>query len=423
MITSDAPLPPLRHGLEAFPVEHEGETMFLLRDLEGITAKTVGLAPGGMLLASLFDGKRTATDVIALFAKSTGTVLSAAQVTQLAQELESGGLLETAETAQLRRKALQDFKESPTRQASHMGTGYPKDTLELAKLFGGFFRDPKGPGVEPAARPDSPPAVGLFAPHIDFGRGGPSYAWAYQALSRTEPPDVVVALGVSHMGPNSPWVMTRKSFETPYGPLPVDTGLYDEFRQSLWYDPLEDEWVHRLEHSLEFQAVWLKHLWREKAPAWVPILVSSFERWCPDKPPSSVETVEGALSGVGRALRKRASAGARILILAGVDLAHVGPRFGDSEMPTPEVEARIEAEDRRSLDLAMALKADEFYLSVVEKGNWRKVCGLSAIYTALRWMAAVEPKAAGRVLSYGKAPDPSGGLVTFAGAIFPGKAP
>ncbi|MFA6318563.1 MAG: AmmeMemoRadiSam system protein B [Elusimicrobiota bacterium] len=419
MPAEDLPLPPLRQSLESVPIDHEGEPMFLLRDLEGITPKGVALAPGGMLIASLLDGKRTAAQIAELFAKSTGSILKAELVTQLAAELASADLLETPHTAQMRRKALKEFKDSPSRKAFHQGTAYPADRLELAKTFSGYFNDPKGPGEGFAEEPSAPPAQGLFVPHIDFARGGPTYAWAYQALSKTRPPDVVVALGVSHMAPNSPWTLTRKAYETPHGSMTVDGSLYDEIRKALWYDPLEDEWVHRMEHSLEFQAVWLKHLWRDKAPAWVPILVSSFERFCPDRPPSSVATVEGAIARVGEILKARACAGRSTLVLAAVDLAHVGPRFGDDAKPGPEAAALIEKEDRASLDLAMALKADDFYLSVVKDGNKRKVCGLSAVYTALRWMEAVSGgKASGRLLSYGQAPDPMGGFVSFAAAIF-----
>src|ERR1019366_5722870 len=100
--------------------------------------------------------------------------------------------------------------------------------------------------------------------------------------------------------------------------MAVSGELYDEIAGALWYDPRADEWVHRKEHSLEFQALWLKFLWRDKTPPWVPILCSSFERFCPDKPPSSVATIDAALRKIGEGLARRAKT-QRILILAGVD--------------------------------------------------------------------------------------------------------
>jgi len=58
---------------------------------------------------------------------------------------------------------------------------------------------------------------------------------------------------------------------------------------------------------------------------------------------------------------------------------------------------------------------------VAAHGNPRKVCVLSALYTALRLISALagERPATGRLLAYEQAEDPAGGVVSFAGAIFP----
>ena len=421
LLSADQPIPALRRALEAVPVKEKEETLFLLRDLEDISARAVALSPAGLTLATCFDGKQTAAQVAALFAKHTGHLLKQEEVLGLAQDLEKALLLETAETQERRRRILEEFRGSPTRKAFAAGRSYPTEVLELSRHLGRFFKDPAGPQEEFASEPALPAPLGLVSPHIDYERGGPCYAWSYQALSRSRPPDAIVALGVAHMSPNSPWVMTPKSFETPYGGVPLHRELYDELRAALWYDPRDDEWVHRGEHSLELQAVWLRYLWRDRTPPWVPILCSSFERFCPDQPPSTVATVEGAIAKMGEALRRRAQKGERILVLAGVDLAHVGPRFGDAAEVTPERAREIEAQDRESLRLALELKPDDFYRSVAVGGNPRKVCGLSALYTALRLISALAGGAArpGRLLSYAQAKDPAEGVVSFAGAIFP----
>lgn len=419
------PIPALRADIEAFPVEHEGRPMIVLQDPEGIGEQSLALSPSAMLLASLLDGRRTASDLVGAAAKAGGAVLTTAEVESLASRLEEAGFLDTSKVRTARRRILEDFLAGSGRKALLRGSGYPQGGLELASFMGKFFQDPKGPG---RPMPDKPsralPPLGLAAPHIDLHRGGPSYAWAYSALADCPPPDAVVALGVAHRSPNSPWVFTRKEYETPYGPMKVDSELYDELRGALWYDPTDDEWAHRREHSLEFQALWLKSLWKDAAPPWVPILTSTFERFCPDKPPSTVPTVEGAVSEMGRRLAAL-SGKKRILILAGVDLAHVGPSFGDELEPGPELSAKVESEDRVSLEHALKLDADAFYLSVIKNGHWRKVCGLSALYTALRLIRAMIGKnapaageAAGELLSYGQADDPRGGTVSFCSAIF-----
>lgn len=413
------PLPALRFDVEAMPIEHEGKPMFVLHDTEGLTQKSVLLSPATMLIVSLFDGRATAAEIRGAFAKATGTMLQDHELERISAQLAKAEMLETPELQARRRKLLEDFKAAPTRKAALAGAAYPAPTLELAAFLGKYFRDGRGPGRGPAEAPSKPaPPVGVLAPHIDFGRGGPAYAWSYGALSEAPPPDVVVALGVAHMSPPSPWVLTKKAYETPWGPVALDAELYDAIRSELWYDPLEDEWAHRKEHSLEFQAVWLKFLWRERTPPWVPILCSNFERFCSDRPPSTVPTVETAIQAIGARLAEL-SKKRRVLVLAGVDLAHVGPKFGDEHKLGSELFKKIEEEDRRSLGHATALEADGFYMSVVADGNWRKVCGLSATYTFLRWMKALGgPGTAGRLLAYDQSPDPMGGIVSYASALF-----
>ena len=399
------------------PAEEDGKAVYVLRDLEELTDKPLALSPGGMLLASLLDGKRDDAALIEEFRKASGAELEPEAVLGLVNALDDAGYLETPALAEKRTKAAELFRGNPKRPAVFAGPSYPAEPLKLGGALDGFFAAEKGPG-KGKAEPSKPSPLGLIAPHIDFTRGGPAYAWAYQALSERKPPDLVVALGVAHVSPNSPWVFTPKIYETPLGSMDVDDALYQRLSSRVWYEPRADEWVHKNEHSLEFQAVWLKHLWGAKAPKWVPILVSSFERFSPDEAPSTIPTIEKAIKDFGEVLKAEIAGGKTVMILNGIDLAHVGPRFGDDLEITAELEQKIEAEDRKSLVDALALDADGFYRSVVADGHWRKVCGLSALYTGLRLMKAIGAKEPGRLLTYGQAPDPAGGIVSFASAIY-----
>lgn len=400
------------------PAEEEGKPVFVLRDLEELTDKPLALSGGGMLLASLLDGKRDAARLRDDFNQQTGADLPVEALLGLVNALDEAGYLETPAVAEKRKKALEFFRANPKRAAAFAGPSYPADPLLLAGHMGTFFTADKGPGKEKSVEPAKPAPLGLIAPHIDFTRGGPAYAWAYQALSERKMPDIIVSLGVAHASPDSPWVFTHKSYETPFGPMEVDDELYQKLSSRVWYEPRADEWVHKNEHSLEFQAVWLKYLWREKAPKWIPILVSSFERFSPDEAPSKIPTIEKAIKDLGEVLKAELAKGRTVMILNGIDLAHVGLRFGDDLEITPELEKKIEAEDRKSLVDALALDADGFYKSVVADDHWRKVCGLSALYTGLRLMKAIGAKKPGKLLTYGQAPDPAGGIVSFASAIY-----
>ena len=406
------------------PAVEDGQSVFVLRDLEELTDAPLALSGGGMTLVSLLDGRRTAAQLSDLFLEKTGSAVEPAVVLDLVGALDRAGYLETPAVADKRRVLLEAFRSSGRRPAVFAGPSYPAEPLVLGKALDGFFKAEDGPGKERAAGGTGPAPTGLVAPHIDFARGGPAYAWAYQALSERRPPDVIVALGVAHVSPDSPWTFTPKRYETPFGAMELDDGLYDDLSRAVWYEPRADEWVHKNEHSLEFQAVWLRHLWRERTPPWVPILVSSFERFSPGEPPSKIPTLEKALKDLGAVVHAHQARGRRVMVLCGIDLAHVGRRFGDDLEVTPALETRIEDEDRRSLVAAMALDADGFYRSVVKDGHWRKVCGLSSLYTGLRLIKDLEGAASrpGRLLAYGQAPDPAGGLVSFASALFDAKA-
>jgi len=405
------------------PSVEDGQRVFVLRDLEELSDKPVALSGGGMMLLSLLDGRRTTAEVRELFAQATGAEIGEDVVLGLLAALDEAGYLETPAVAEKRRAALAAFQAAPKRPAAFAGLSYPKEKAALAGRLDGYFSAENGPGEARAAASGRPAPLGLVAPHIDFGRGGPAYAWAYRALAERRPPDVIVALGVAHVSPDSPWTFTPKSYETPFGAMAVDDALYADLAGKLWYDPRADEWTHKNEHSLEFQAVWLRYLWGERTPPWVPILVSSFERFADEKAPSAVPTIEKALKDLGAVVRAHRDAGRRVMVLCGIDLAHVGPRFGDDLELGPALEKRVEAEDRKSLVDALALDADGFYRSVVADGHWRKVCGLSSLYTGLRLVRALADgaPAPGRLLTYGQAPDPAGGLVSFASAVFDAK--
>lgn len=412
------PLAPLRADLELVPIQHEGKPLYVVRDPEAEGDEAMALSPGAIGLIAFFDGKRTAAEAGELFRKQTGAGVSDADVATLAESLEKAGLLDSEAGRASRRAREEAFKAAATRPAQFSGpAGYPPDDVGLAMHLGGFFRHAKGPGRAAAETPTKAAARLLVAPHIDLHRGGPAYAWAYGALADGPPPDLIVALGVAHRSPDSPWVFTKKAYETPFGPMKVDEAAYASLTKDLWYDPRADEAVHRREHSLEFQAAWLRYLWRDACPPWVPILCSTFERFSEGEPPTGVETVEGALKAIGARLAEL-SKKKRLLILAGIDLAHVGPRFGDDVELTPELRKKIETEDAVSLDKALALDADGFYRSVTKDGHWRHVCGLSALYTALRWTKAAAPDAKGERLTYGQADDPAGGVVSFASLIY-----
>jgi MEMO1 family protein len=105
----------------------------------------------------------------------------------------------------------------------------------------------------------------------------------------------------------------------------------------------------------------------------------------------------------------------RVCLIAGVDLAHVGPRFGDAEANTPASLAQVERDDRAMLESVVGVDARGFYAGIAADHDARRICGLSPIYTLLRLMPAA---AKGRLVRYTQWPDPEG-AVTFCAVTYP----
>ena len=91
----------------------------------------------------------------------------------------------------------------------------------------------------------------------------------------------------------------------------------------------------------------------------------------------------GLLEAVHDVVEER---GRRVVVVAGADLAHVGPRFGDKAPLGPRPREELRRKDVASLDLAVRGEAAGFWRDVVSDVDTRRVCGLSAMYAMLRTM-------------------------------------
>jgi hypothetical protein len=285
----------------------------------------------------------------------------------------------------------------------------------------GYFLSPTGPGLPLLdARTAVPRAV--VAPHIDFHRGGPAYAWAYKGLAESEGADLYVVLGTSHCGGENPFILTFKDFDTPLGPVETDKEFTRRLQESCREDLLTDEFLHRSEHSLEFQVLFLKYIAQRKAELKgkkerpfkiIPILVSSFHSMVlthslPETHPP-VQTFIHALQDLV------AQESRRVCFVAGVDLAHVGKQFGDRDPVTPDFLKWVEAEDRLLIDKLAKLDAPGFFDEVAKDQDKRKICGFSPLYSLIQLLDGSR----GKTLKYDQAFTPeTGSAVTFTSVVF-----
>jgi AmmeMemoRadiSam system protein B len=73
----------------------------------------------------------------------------------------------------------------------------------------------------------------------------------------------------------------------------------------------------------------------------------------------------------------------RVLIIAGVDFAHVGKKFGDSFSADEKVAQWVKQEDLALIENIKRGDPDGFFADIVKDRDARKICGLSPMYTQL----------------------------------------
>jgi len=403
---------PRLRNLEAFPVEQEGRRLMALRDPSGFTDQVVALPMPLLDVVSLFDGEHSLAQIHAIVKERHGEAPTVEQIASIARSLDDNGFLDSARFAERQRLTEEAFLQSPARPAVHAGGAYAAEPEALATQIDGFFTHAAGPGSA-ARSAESGVVRGLLAPHIDFHRGGPTYAWAYREVIERSDADLFIILGTCHAGMADPFAATLKAFDTPLGPAPVDHDFFDALERRYGGGLLASEAAHRAEHSIEFQTVMLRHLLGKRRPFTIlPVLASYvheavWARGDPEADPRVPRFIDGLLETM-------AASGRKTCLIAGVDLAHVGPRFGDPEANTDDSLAAVAAEDRSMLDAVLAGEPTSFYASVAHDGDRRRICGLSPIYTFLRALPGVR----GRLIRYSQWPDPEG-AVTFCAAAFP----
>ena len=390
--------------------------MLFLRDSVHLSDETLVVPMELIPVLRKLDGLHTLEEIHKEIREEDKEEISVEIIQEIFYYLDRAHFLDGKDFEDWRIKVEKSYHDSPVRPSYLAGKSYDANPVVLRNQIDGFFTGADGPGLLP--KNDGPgdfPPRGLVAPHIDFHRGGAAFAWSYSTLIGRAMADVFVILGTVHAPIRGMYSLTQKSFETPLGALEVESDFVDALDRRVPGDLFEDEFAQRGEHSIEFQAVFLRYLYPAPVPVRLaPVLVGSFGKFVAEGcSPQGDEEIESFIEALKRTITNFEAEGRRVCLLASADLAHVGPQFGDEE-PVDEAQLHaLEEADCASLGAACRGDAEEFYWSVASDGDARKVCGLAPIYTMLRVLEGCR----GEVLRYSQWPDPVG-TVTFCSMVF-----
>ncbi len=323
---SNQDLPPLRRDLEFFPVQVQGKQYVLIRDHLGLVQEGKAVEVPLYQFMSLLDGTTSLRDLqMALMRQGGGMLVSSEEVKNILTHLDESFLLESEQFKRAKDAVVAEFVSRAIRPCSHSGRAYPADPHELKQRLDEIL------ALQPAPPIRQGKVLGLVAPHIDLAVGGRVYSRAYQALKEMSPKRVVI-LGTGHQMAQDLFSLSEKGFETPLGVAECDREWVETLKAAGGHLLAKDDFVHRAEHSIEFQVLFLQHILPKNSFKIVPILCGNLQTTLPvyerkaykEKADDFLEAAKGIIE----------QSREQTLVVAGVDFSHIGPKFGH-EMPAP----------------------------------------------------------------------------------------
>ncbi|RLC64395.1 MAG: AmmeMemoRadiSam system protein B [Chloroflexi bacterium] len=403
---TEVQFPKLR-PIDVHPIARGGQVYLLLRDPLQLTDKAVTIPQQWAPVLALCDGTRDSHALSAALGIRFGLRVQPGVLEQLLAAFDEALLLEGERFAHVRARALAEYRQAPYRPMALAGRSYPADADELRRLLDNYL-----------AAVDDAPAVlghvrGLVSPHIDYQRGGQTYARVWKgAREAVRQADLAVLLGTDHLGSSSLLTLTRQSYSTPFGVLPTAREVVDGLAQALGPEAaFGGELHHRSEHSIELAAVWLHYVRDGQSCELVPILCSSFDRFVQGQArPEHDPDINVLVETLGQAL-----VGRRAIVVAAADLSHVGPAFGGRPVDMMG-RAQLQAADEELIERICAGDAQGFFAAIKREEDRRNVCGLPPIYLTMRLLNPIQ----GEHVAYERCPADQNGTswVSVCGVLF-----
>ena len=404
---------PKLRNLEFFPVR-EGETQSVgLRDPQGISDGILFLPPNIFYLVQFLDGAHTRNQLAGEYLKRFGELLMPNWVDKFLADLDEKLFLEGERFEAAKKAFVETYRAEPVRPAMFAGKSYEADPEKLKQQLDGFFRSKEGPGGKPSENAGKV-LKGIVAPHVEIGQAGPIYAWAYKEVREARTPDVFVILGAARGIMESLFACTGKDFDTPLGTVKTDKEFLRLFSEHGGKPFFEEEFAHRKDHAIEFQAVFLQHVLGGAKPFTIVPVLCSFSHLHFSHP--DLVTQGEHIGQFVEAFRKTLAAyGKEVCFIVSGDLAHIGMRYGDIKPPTDFSFHKTMQADLAMLKHVEEGQADEFVRFIQKEDDARRIGILPPLYTMLKLLD--NPK--GTVLRYDRATvDQYNSTVTYAAMAF-----
>ena len=348
---------PILRYVDAIPSQHSGQPVFLLRDPLGFVEEIIAVPQSMGIILALMDGEHDLRDIQAEVTKHFGEIVPIEEIVKIVKFLDEKGLLWSENFEKLKEKAYEKWFSYQFKPMAHAGQAYPvekepavdfvKEILSLVSV-----ENTKTPRV-------------LIVPHIDIRAGAEAYAHGYNRFSPVEGARIIV-FGVGHHL-DLPYSILTKDIATPFGIVKSDRGGIFYLTHSKKIEIYPDHIAHKLEHSIEFQTLFLNYLLKDGFVV-LPVLLGPL--------PAVLHEEE--------VFKKFAEAIAELIdettyFVLGIDFCHLGLRYGDPyEVTSGHISKALEL-DKTLLEMVCNSDSKEF-LEKAKEVEFMKVCGITCLY-------------------------------------------
>ncbi len=402
-------IPRLRTDIDIIPTVYRGEKVFLVKDSLGIIPDPVLLRGEALQFIGLIDGKRDIREIqLEMMRRRGGIFVRIEDISGMLSELDAAFLMDSDNYRKRKAVLIREYSRQDIRNAFLAGKSYPEKPDDLTSYIESILISDEGGSDRLGGRK----VLALVAPHIDLEVGKKIYARAYQAVKDVFPQKVLL-LGTGHSLQESYLSLTTKDFLTPWGRIRTDKQWVERLIRGGGPDVVSShDMDHRNEHALEFQLLFLHHLFGDDFTL-VPVLCGSFHRVLHDvSRPKEIPGMEGFLSELKHFIEAENES---LLIVAGVDLSHIGPKFGHRRTASSLLWEAKE-HDKSLLEKIGGGDVQGFWRQVQRVNNKYNVCGFSSLAILLELFEGKE----GQILGYDFwREEPTQSAVSFAALVFP----
>jgi AmmeMemoRadiSam system protein B len=399
--------PQLRRFLE-FSRDPSDPRFVILWDKARLSPAQFRLSVPLLAYLNWFNGQHTLAEVQSITqGPAGGQTLPLELLQDLAEKLDGALMLDGPRFRERCREQL----AGPVREPSCIGC-YEAEPAALRRQLTDLFTGPGGPGLPRTQQPDGRLRAALI-PHIDYQRGGKTYAWGFKEVFERTDASLFVIIGTAHQSTHR-YTLTRQDFKSPLGIARTDQDFIDRIVTHYGDGLFDDEVAHIPEHSIELEVVLLQYLYEGRRDIRiVPLLVGNFTD-C---------VVTGSLPrfrpDIGRMIEALGKAEAEtpesVCYIISGDLAHIGREFGDPQLLDEPFLDLSRRQDQQLCLAAEDMDVERYFRIIADEADSRRICGLPPTYTLLE---AARPRR-GRLLHYDQFVDPRRVLsVSFASVAF-----